>query len=100
MREDQAAIYSLWEMCYNESTWLSSFSDGFRRGEPCPIPKSEVEVSLKYRANFSQMGPAFAVPASVVDDHLRLCSALQLKLLLLLLRVLLLLLLKKLQMLT
>ena len=86
MREGQAAIYSLWEMCYNKSTWLSSFSDGFRRGEPCPIPKSEVEVPLKYRANFSQMGPAFAVPASVVDDHLRLGSALQLKLLLLLLR--------------
>lgn len=32
------------------------------------------------------MGAAFAVPAAVVDQHLRLCGVLQLKVLLLLLR--------------
>lgn len=41
---------------------------------------------LQYSVNFGNMGAAFAVPAAVVDEHLRLCSALQLKLILLLLR--------------
>ena len=41
---------------------------------------------LKYSVNFENMGAAFAVPAAVVDQHLRLCGVLQLKVLLLLLR--------------
>lgn len=41
---------------------------------------------MKYSVNFENMGAAFAVPAAVVDQHLRLCGVLQLKVLLLLLR--------------
>lgn len=41
---------------------------------------------MKYSVNFENMGAASAVPAAVVDQHLRLCGVLQLKVLLLLLR--------------
>lgn len=41
---------------------------------------------MLYSMNFGKMGTAFPVPTALVDEHLRLCSAVQLKLLLLLLR--------------
>lgn len=50
------------------------------------ISAGKERLVLKYSVNFENMGAAFAVPAAVVDQHLRLCGVLQLKVLLLLLR--------------
>lgn len=41
---------------------------------------------MSYRINFSEFRSVFAVPNTLVDDHLKLCGAVQLKVLLLLLR--------------
>lgn len=41
---------------------------------------------MAYRINFANCSGVFGVPTTVVDDHLRICGALQLKVLLLLLR--------------